>query len=405
MTDLLIISGGNAEDLIGATLAQHLAGLRLAALPLVGPGRRYEGQVERILGPRKQMPSGGFPFNSLENLLADLQAGFLQEILLQIRAAQLARRELRAVAAVGDAYALFVGVLASDWGRRPLVHLQPQISHHYWAGRSVWERLRQPNQFAAEDYMFYERWMHRFVRAVYVRDKLSEQRAHQLGMHKARFVGSLAMDTLGPPERDLSGLLDGRKVLVLLPGTRADVRYSLPLMLQSAALLPELQPLVAWAGDFSRLPLPEGWALTLRDEQTAIASTGTCPSRSGSSPAHRGDQRVWLLRGAFSAILHAGHLAIGTAGTANEQAAGMGIPVVAFPTPGPQYIYPNALRQSRLLGKALCLVEASPEAVAAAVRRFLLDPQAREEAIREGLERNGPRGAMPKIAAEVQAML
>ena len=391
MIDVLIISGGNAEDLIGATLGQHLAGLRLAALPLVGPGRRYEGLVERILGPRKQMPSGGFPFNSLENLLADLQAGFLQEVFLQVRAAQLARREVRAVAAVGDAYALFVGVLASDWGRHPLVHLQPLVSHYYWAGRSVWERLRQPNQFFAEDYLFYERWMHRFVRAVYVRDKLSEQRAHQLGMHKARFVGSMAMDTIGPPERDLSGLLDGRRVLVLLPGSRADVRFSLPLMLQSAALLPELQPLVAWAADFSSVPLPEGWRLTLQDEQTAIA--------------HQGDQRVWLLRGAFSAILHVGYVAIGTAGMANEQAAGMGIPVVAFPTPGPQYIYPNALRQSRLLGKAMRLVEASPEAVAAAVRRFLLDPQAREEAIREGLERNGPPGAIPRIAAEIQTML
>ncbi|WP_337870250.1 lipid-A-disaccharide synthase-related protein [Meiothermus sp.] len=388
MTDVLIISGGNAEDLIGATLCQHLEGLRLAALPLVGPGKRYEGRVERILGPRKQMPSGGFPFNSLENLLADLQAGFLQEIVLQIRAAQLARREVRAVAVVGDAYALAVGVLASDWGRLPLFHLQPQISHHYSAGRSVWERLRQPNQFAAEDYMFYERWMHRFVRAVYVRDRLSEQRAQQLGMHKARFVGSMAMDTLGPPERDLNGLLDGRKVLVLLPGTRADVRYSLPLMLQSAALLPELQPLVAWAGSFTNVPLAEGWALDIRDEQTAIA--------------HHNGQQVWLLRGAFSAILHVGYVAIGTAGTANEQAAGMGIPVVAFPTPGPQYIYPNALRQSRLLGKAMRLVEASALHIAEAVRVFLSDAQAREEARQEGPERIGRPGAIPRIADEIR---
>ena len=391
MTDVLLISGGNAEDLIGATLCQQLEGLRLAALPLVGPGKRYEGRVERILGPRTQMPSGGFPFNSLANLLADLRAGFLQEIALQIRAAQLVRREVRAVAVVGDAYALAVGVLASDWGRLPLFHLQPQISHYYWGGRSVWERLRQPNQFLAEDYIFYERWMHRFVRTVYVRDKPSEQRAHQLGMHKARFVGSMAMDTLGPPERDLSHLLDGRKVLVLLPGTRADVRFSLPLMLQSAALLPELQPLVAWAADFSAVPLAEGWALEIEDEQTAIARKDT--------------QQVWLLRGAFSAILHTGYVAIGTAGTANEQAAGMGIPVVAFPTPGPQYIYPNALRQSRLLGKAMRLVGANPEVIAGAVRQFVDDPVAREEARRDGLERNGPPGALSKIAAEIQSAL
>lgn len=391
MTDVLIISNGNAEDLIGATLCEHLQGLTLAALPLVGAGKRYEGRVERILGPRTQMPSGGFPFNSLENLMADLKAGFHLEIIRQIRAAQLARREVRAVAVVGDAYALAIGVLASDWGRLPLFHLQPQISHYYWGGRSVWERLRQPNQFAAEDYMFYERWMHRFVQAVYVRDKLSEQRAHQLGMHKARFMGSMAMDTLSAPERDLSGVLDGRPVLVLLPGTRGDVRFSLPLMLQSAALLPQLQGLVAWAGDFQKVPLPEGWNLLISDEQTAIAEEG--------------QSRVWLLRGAFSAILHVGQVAIGTAGTANEQAAGMGIPVVAFPTPGPQYIYPNALRQSRLLGKALCLVEADPSSIADAVKRYLSDTQARQEAQQEGLERNGPRGALPAIAQDIRTAL
>jgi len=391
MNDLLIISGGNAEDLIGATLCQHLEGLSLCALPLVGPGQRYEGRVARILGPRTQMPSGGFPFNSLENLLADLRAGFASEIVRQIRAAQLARGQIRAVAVVGDAYALAVGCLASGWGRLPLFHLQPQISHYYWGGRTTWERLRQINQFGAEDYLFYERWMHRFVRAVFVRDKLSEARAHQLGMHKARFVGSMAMDTLAPPERDLGGLLDGRPVLVLLPGTRGDVRFSLPLMLQSAALLPEMQALVAWAGDFTQVPLAEGWSLTVLDEQTAVAQ--------------QGPQQVWLLRGAFSAILHVGQLAIGTAGTANEQAAGMGIPVVAFPTPGPQYIKANALRQSRLLGKALRLVEARAGIIAETVRRYLTDPQAREEARREGLERNGPAGALPQIAREIRAAL
>ncbi len=391
MNDLLVISGGNAEDLIGATLCEHLSGLSLLALPLVGAGQRYEGRVEQILGPRTQMPSGGFPFNSLENLLADLRAGFATEIFRQIRAAQVARRKIRAVAAVGDAYTLAVACVASDWGRLPLYHVQPLISYYYCVNRSVQERLLHINQFGAEDFLFYERWMHRFVRAVYVRDRLSEERAHQLGMHKARFVGSMAMDTLGPPERDLKSLLDGRPVLVLLPGTRGDVRFSLPLMLQSAALLPEMQALVAWAGDFTQVPLAQGWSLSVLDEQTAIAQ--------------QGPQRVWLLRGAFSAILHAGQVAIGTAGTANEQAAGMGLPVVAFPTPGPQYTHSFAKRQGLLLGKALALVEAHPTQVAEAVRERLHNPRLREEARRDGLERIGPPGALPQIAREIRQAL
>lgn len=387
---VLVISGGHAEDLIGATLARHLE-VPVQALPLVGSGKTYHSTGAEVLGPHLEFPSGGFPFNSLENLLADLRAGLIQKSLGQWRTSYRKGQEVGAVAVVGDAYSLFVGVIAARSGGVPLFHLQPQVSHYYVGGRSVWERLRQFNQFGAEDYLAYERWMHRYVEAVYVRDKLSEGRARQLWMHKARFVGSMAMDTLGPPERDLRTLLDGRAVLVLLPGTRADVRYSLPRMLEAAALLPEFQGLVAWALPFEGVSLPPGWRLEPLDELTALACNG--------------EARVWLLRRAFSAILHRGRVAIGTAGTANEQAAGMGIPVVGFPTQGPQYLPANALRQQRLLGAALHLVEARPEVIAAEVRRLSVDGPLREAARRDGLERNGPPGALPQIAREIRSAL
>ncbi|HEU4742696.1 MAG TPA: lipid-A-disaccharide synthase-related protein [Meiothermus sp.] len=387
---VLLISGGHAEDLIGATLTRHLE-VPVQALPLVGSGKTYHGAGVEVLGPHLEFPSGGFPFNSLENLVADLRAGLIQKSLGQWMTSYRKGKEVGAVAVVGDAYSLFVGVIAARSGGVPLFHLQPQISHYYVGNRSVWERLRQFNQFGAEDYLAYERWMHRYVRAVYVRDKLSEQRARQLGMHKARFVGSMAMDTLGPPERDLRALLDGRAVLVMLPGTRADVRYSLPRMLEAAALLPEFQGLVAWALPFEQASLPPGWRLEPVDELTALACNG--------------EARVWLLRRAFSAILHRGRVAIGTAGTANEQAAGMGIPVVGFPTRGPQYLPANALRQQRLLGAALHLVEARPEAIAALVRRLSVDGPLRQAAQRDGLERNGPPGALPQIAREIRSAL
>lgn len=390
MAEVLIISAGNAEDLIGATLAQHL-NAEVLALPLVGQGRRYEGVAKAILGPRNPMPSGGFPFNSLDNLMADLRAGFIRDSLEQWRVSSQIGKRVQAIAVVGDAYALGVGVLAHRSSRAALFHLQPQISRYYWGERSTWERLKQFNQFGAEDYLWYERWMHRYVQAVFVRDKPSEARAHQLGMSKARFVGSMAMDTLGPPERDLSPWLDGRPVLALLPGTRGDVLFSLPLMLEAASQLPETQALVAWAGDFQNLPLPEGWGLQVQDAQTAVAGSG--------------QHRVWLLRGAFSAILHVGQVAIGTAGTANEQAAGMGLPVVSFPTRGPQYLLPNALRQARLLGRALALVEAHPDVVAEAVRARLLEGPLRAAAQQDGYERNGPRGALPQIARTLHRAL
>jgi len=39
------------------------------------------------------------------------------------------------------------------------------------------------------------------------------------------------------------------------------------------------------------------------------------------------------------------------------------------------------------------------------VRRLSVDGPLREAAQRDGKERNGPRGAIPRIAAEIRAML
>ncbi len=389
---LLVISGGHGEDAIGARLLEYLAQTPALAFPLVGEGNAYRrlSQVERV-GPLWKAPSGGFPANSLLNLWQDLRAGLLKNLIDQYRTAQrLANNPMiQAVVAVGDAWTLLLGLRASAFGKKPLFHLQTLISYHYIEERSLLERLRTPGQLFAEDYFFYERFMHRFVRAVYVRDPASEQRARALGMEKARFVGSMAMDTLGPPEGPLPK--DGRPVLALLPGTRGDVVFSLPKMLEAARKLPEFQPLVAWIPPFEEARLAKGYRLEIQGPDRALAI--------------HPDQRVWLLKGRFSAILHSARVAVGTAGTANEQSVGLGVPVVGFPTPGPQYTYANALRQKRLLGEGLTLVAPDPKAIAEAVRALAVEGEPRKKAQSAGRERFWPLGALPRIACEIRAVV
>ena len=390
---LLVVSGGHAEDAIGARLLEHLGEVPALAFPLVGEGKAYTKipWAERV-GPLWKSPTGGFPANSLANLWADLKAGFVQSILAQWRTAQRLARDPRvgAVAAVGDAYALYVAWRSAAHGQKPLFHLQPQISYHYMEGRGLFERLRVPGQFLAEDYFFYERWLHRYLRAVYVRDPASERRARALGMDKARFVGSMAMDMLGPPEGPLPFPLD-RPLVALLPGTRGDVAFSLPKMLESARLLPEFLAAVAWVPPFEAAELPPGFRLEIRSPAHAVARDETTT--------------VHLVKGRFSALLHAARVTIGTAGTANEQSVGLGVPVVAFPTPGPQYTLANAQRQKRLLGDGLTLVPPEAEAIASAVRRLAQDGPEREAAARAGRERVWPPGALPRIACEIKRAL
>lgn len=384
----LFISNGTAEDLIGARLAGLLE-RQVFYAPLVGEGRAYAGVpgAERV-GRVLRLPSGGFPFASLENLRADLRAGLIGGSLGQWADAVRGARGAGAVVVVGDAYALMLGTLAARAGRLPLVHVQPLLSAQYLDGLGVGGMLRELNALGANRPMPYELRLARGAAAVFVRDAATERFYRQRGV-AARFAGSFAMDVLPAPERDLR-LPAGRPVLALLPGSREDHRESLPTMLRAAALLPQVTPVVAWAHAWGAVTLPGGWTLDVHGEAEATA---------------RGDGvGVTLLRGAFGAVARAADVAVGTAGTANEQLAGLGVPVVAFATRGPQYTGGFARRQGRLLGEALSVVDATPVAVAAAAVPLLEDPARRARAALAGLTRIGPAGALPVIAAQIGAL-
>jgi uncharacterized protein (TIGR03492 family) len=389
----LLVSNGTAEDLIGARLLGHLLGPgdEVRALPLVGAGAAYAGLpgVTRV-GAALDLPSGGFPFGSLANLRADLGAGLIGASLGQWRGAGRAARGVGAVVVVGDAYALMVGTLAARRAGAPLVHVQPLLSAHYAEGLGLGDALRELNALGANSPLPYELWLARAARAVFVRDAATA-RAYQARGVRARWAGSFALDVLPPPERDLTPLIGARPVLALLPGSREDHRESLPPMLRAAARLPGWAALVAWPHPWEAVTLPEGWTLGIQDGRTAVAEGEGA--------------RVFLLRGAFGAVARAADVALGTAGTANEQLAGLGVPVVAFATRGPQFTPGFARRQGRLLGDALSVVASDPDVIAAEVRALRQDGQRRARAALAGLTRVGPAGALPVIAAEVRALL
>lgn len=397
----LFISNGHAEDLIGAALAREVRALEagpLLALPLVAEGKAYAGLAE-VVGPLLTLPSGGFPFGSLENLRADVRAGLLTTSVRQWFAARKLAGRVRRVVVVGDTYALAVGALAArEIGRTapgtrgprlPLVHVQPLVSSLYAQGMSAADHLRELNALGANVFMPWETALGRRAWRVYTRDAASARHLALKGVNAA-YRGSFAMDVLPAPERDLSELRDGRPVLALLPGQRGDAGVSLPVMLDAAARLPELQAVAAFPRPFAELPDLPGWTVDMQDEFTATAT--------------REGARVWLLRGAFSATVHAARLALGTAGTANEQTAGLGVPVIGFPTRGPQYVPGFATRQARLLGRALTLSAPDAGAVAEAARRLLQDPERYAAAQTDGRARIGAAGALPAIAREMQAL-
>src|SRR5690606_21491486 len=101
------------------------------------------------------------------------------------------------------------------------------------------------------------------------------------------------------------------------------------------------------------------------------------------------------------AILRECHLVVGLAGTANEQAAGLGKPVVAFPGPGFQATETFLTDQRRLLGEAVSVAPPQPQEGAREVCRIASDPDRYRRMSEAGKAAMGRAGAAERMAAQI----
>ena len=367
-----LLSNGHGEDVVGALLARAFLALEPAlsvqAFPTVGTGAAYEPLGIPILGPRRALPSGGLMLHSLNAFSGDLRAGFLPMTGLQLRA--LRRLETDALVVVGDLYALTLGNFVRTPGRfyvQTLVSSRHQPSSGGQLNRYFMERFSPPERLL----------IRRSVRHSYVRDAPTAALLAHSGLPVSA-LGNPMLDALEPGEPLSLPLKQPltRPVVALLPGTRAYQGAALETMLGALEHLPGATGLVAWAG-----PEPDGrWA-----------QVGPEVWRSGPH---------YLLRGCFAAVLHAADLVLSTAGTASEQAAALGRPVVAFPVP-PSYTAAFLANQRRLLGDALTLAPAEPAALAAALRALWADRKRYGAAAAAGRARMGPAGGSAAIAGDI----
>ena len=376
-----ILSNGHGEDVIGVQLARALGRICpsavVKAFPIVGVGAAYEKAGVPLLGPRKALPSGGLTLHHPKLLWRDLTSGLASLTVRQV--AQLRRLEFDALIIVGDIYALLLGAMVPAPERyfiQTLVSTRHQGSA--WSPRIFMERFT-----AAEIYL-----MKRVARQVYVRDEASERQLQGRGVGHVRSFGNPMMDAITPAGEPLSGLSLTEPVVALLPGTRKNAAASLELMLDALRMFDRGTGLVAWAG--GELPRASGW----REAAGGSELPGVVHLW------QRGSRKVYVVRERFAEVIAAAQLAVGTAGTAHEQAAGTGLPVISFPLP-PYHTRRFLDNQKRLLGAALTIVPAAASRVAEALSKLWHDPELRARAAEIGRERMGPPGASAAIAEDI----
>lgn len=366
---MLLVSNGHGEDAVGMALAQRLQpAAAITAFPLVGTGGAYDGVV--LLEPRRTLPSGGFGLRGAwRGLWADLWAGGLRHWLRQRATLRRQRGRHDLVVAVGDVYCLQMAALAGS----PVAFVATAKSQY------------------AEPHRMLERFfLHRYADAIFTRDQVTADTLQRAGL-PARYVGNPLMDTIGPIGVHLRSD-DTHPTVTILPGSRADAYGNLRPLLQMCNQIAGRVP-----SSFLCALAP---SIDLEQVKSGAAAAGWVPDREA---LRRGGVTVTLTR-AFGDAIHAADVVVGLAGTANEQAAGLGKPVVTFAGPGAQVTQRFVNLQKRLLGDALIVTPSSEEA-ANAVVRLLQDPAERAARGSVGRQRMGEPGAVDRIAENVLTLL
>ncbi|MDP4738131.1 MAG: lipid-A-disaccharide synthase-related protein [Cyanobium sp. MAG_216] len=396
MKPVLLLSNGHGEDLSGALVAAELMqrGIPVEALPLVGHGSPYRQRGVPVLGRTRSCSTGGLGYTSLGGRLSELLEGQMGHVLGRLLLLRRRRRHYGLVVAVGDVLAVLGSWLS---GLPSAVYLVAYSSHYEGRLRLPWPCGWLLNQAS--------------IKAIWSRDRLTANDLSQQLNRAVVFLGNPFLDVVSADTSESLPL--PALQLALVPGSRLpEAARNLALMLRVLALLPE-----EWARS---QPLRLRAALVAELDSSCVAKlAGPLGWRlEASDRLVHGPLVVELGWGQFGEILASSQLVLGMAGTAAEQAVGLGKPVLQLVGGGPQFTAGFAEAQRRLLGPGVRCAPGSSGSAAtlaatAQLAEGLLDqqgdpkqgPALRQSLAAIGLERIGAPGGSEAVAAAIMAML
>ena len=411
---LLVLSNGHGEDLIALRILEALAarrqGLRPLVLPLVGAGGAYAaaeaaGLLQRV-GPRLQLPSGGFSNQSLRGLVADLQAGLPLLSWQQWQRVRAWGQSGRPVLAVGDLLPLLLA-----WaGGGPFGFIGTPKSDYTWASPPPrgWGASRLADAYHRAKGSEWDPWEwalmgSRRCRLVAVRDALTARGLRRHGV-PALAPGNPMMDGLDAAPLP-AGISQRQRVLLLAGSLMPEALRNAERLLAVLTHLPDQLAITVLMAT-GREPDPQQLAPVLQAHGFR-SSTPLAPELGPAAPAaiwRRGVLELWVGPGRFAAWAGWAEVGLANAGTATEQLTGLGIPALSLPGEGPQFKAGFARRQSRLLGGAVMPCHDAVQ-LAESLALLLRDPQLRHQLGSQGRRHMGPAGGSAALAALIDQRL
>ncbi|MDD5528735.1 MAG: lipid-A-disaccharide synthase-related protein [bacterium] len=379
MPNVLFLSNCYGEDRSAAIIASALKKIRpdtnIIGVPLISGGEEYEKRNIPVLLKTKVPPSGGFTTRSLAGIL-DVLTGFYIPIRYCLALKKL-RPKTDSVMITGDVFLLILGWLGT---RKPIFFLAPAKSDyqnpHYKVELWIMKSLIHKKQ----------------IKQIFTHDEYTANNLRKNNI-PATFVGNPMVDEL---KREHKFKPEKNSITIgILPGSRTEAYKNFIKILKIVELLeqknlPKLSfvtalPNTIKLNTLTALSQNNGWKLSTDDISVLTKK----------------DTKVFLYYNAFVDIIEQADIIIGLAGTANEQAAYFGKPIVAFKGTGPQTSNVRMNNQQNLLGGCLKVVKNFPDGVVNEILFLLQHPDEIKRRSKIGKFRMGPSGGAERIAERI----
>ncbi|MGB9681499.1 MAG: hypothetical protein ACPL1I_00785 [bacterium] len=335
-------------------------------LPMVGEGNRFRGTDFSVLYYGRAYPSGGFGFrNGLSSFREDVKMGLLRDFIRIFHILKGSSFDI--IISVGDPFNLLFTGLGTH---KKVFFISTDQGHSGWVRgfNSVERRL-----------------LRRYARWIFTRDRKTLEVLNDRGFRNVSYLGNPLMDCVEEPRFSLP------KGITLLPGTRKDCWKNLNYLLDIIKEVPEdynyYVPVNTNSESIILEALKKSYKLLKWDYGYMIDIS----------------RRVYIGKDIFSEMVNSSILVLGLSGSGNEQAAGLGKPVVSFYINGIQYNEKFINEQKRLLGDALIL--SKREDTTSTINELLRDPEGLERRGMVGRERMGEKGAIPRISEFIMGLV
>jgi len=389
---VLFVSNGYGEDNVAAHIARELRDrsphISVSGFPTVGGGRFYAECGIPLAGEGIGMPSEGF-VRSTRDLLNDVRRGLVGATVRMGKRIRAASRQNEFIVVTGDPYLLFYTSFFTKTNRHRKIFIGTL--------QSEWYGSKKPFK---EHYSFVERvWLRRYSGLVIVRDEKTAEYLRSKGISYAVSFGNPMMDCLIPPKK--KSFPQGRTVIGILPGSKREAYANFGRIIETVEILVKdhgekhdclfavAVPPHIEAGELEKM-----YGLRRAGESSYDPAFSVYRTKEGGVELHISSDR-------FGSVIGEADLVIGLSGTGNEQAAGLGKPVVAFWGSGPQITRRFMEAQKRLLGDSLILLPPDPSLVARRIVEVLEDGDLRKRICDNGRLRMGGAGSVASIAGRI----